>query len=199
MLPRRVLALVVGISLLPAIGVPFAHAGEPGTELQRQADRVIAILADRGQDPGVRRQAIRAIVDEAFDFEEVARRALGRAWAERSADERAQFTTLFVDLLDRAYLRRLDDWDGERIVVAGDTVEAERATVRATIVGKDGGHTPVDYVMRRADGRWRVIDINVGGTSLIGNYRVQFARLLHSGGFPYLIERLQTKVGSLQP
>jgi phospholipid transport system substrate-binding protein len=193
------LVLAAAIALSPATGVPLAHAGEAGAELQRQADRVIAILADHGQDPGVRHRAVRAVLDEAFDFEEAARRALGRAWTERSAEERTQFTTLFVDLLDRAYLRRLDEWDGERIVVAGDTVDAERAIVRAAILARDGGTTPVDYVMRRADGRWRVVDVNVAGTSLIGNYRAQFARLLQNGGFAYLMERLQTKVGSLQP
>ena len=192
------------LAILAALSLTFfaapARAGEPGLELQRQADRVIAVLADRGQPPVARRKAVRAIVDDAFDFEEAARRTLGRAWAERSADERTQFTTLFVDLLDRAYLHRLDEWDGERIVVADDTVDAGRAIVRTSIMAKDGGSMPVDYVMwRSAEGRWRVIDVNVGGASLIGNYRVQFARLLQNGGFAHLMERLQAKVASLQP
>jgi len=72
--------------------------------------------------------------------------------------------------------------------------------VRTSIIAKDGDRTPVDYVMRRSDdGRWRVVDVSVGGASLLGNYRAQFARLMQSGGFPYLMEKLQAKVSSLQP
>src|SRR4029077_10191611 len=138
--------------------------------------------------------------NEAFDFEEAARRTLGRAWGDRTADERASFVALFSDLIDRAYLRRLDAWDGQRIVVAEDVVETERALVRTSIIAKDGDRTPVDYVMRRSDdGRWRVVDVSVGGSSLLGNYRAQFARLMQSGGFPSLMEKLQAKVSSLQP
>jgi phospholipid transport system substrate-binding protein len=196
----RVPHAVVILSLLMAvlIAVPAA-AGDAAVELQRQADRVIGVLADR--TGGVDRQReVRTIVTEAFDFDEASRRTLGRAWAERTPDERESFKALFVDLLDRAYLRRLDGWDGQRIVVGDETVETDRAIVRAAIVARDGDRTPMEYHMRRSeDGRWRVIDVNVGGASLLGNYRAQFARLMQNGGFAHLMEKLQAKVASLQP
>jgi phospholipid transport system substrate-binding protein len=186
--------------LTSALAAGPARAGDAAVELQRQADRVVTILADRGTEPAARQREVRAIVCEAFDFEEAAKRTLGRAWAERTAEERAAFVGLFTDLIDRAYLRRLDAWDGQRIVVGDDVVDTDRATVRTAIVARDGDTTPVDYVMRRSDeGRWRVVDVNVGGASLLGNYRVQFARLMQTGGFPHLMERLQAKVTSLQP
>jgi len=190
------------LAVLPAVltAAPAA-AGDAAVELQRQADRVIGVLADRTAGSVVDRQReVRTIVTEAFDFDEASRRTLGRAWAERTPDERASFKALFVDLLDRAYLRRLDGWDGQRIVVGDEVLESDRATVRAAIVARDGDRTPMEYLMRRdGDGRWRVIDVNVGGASLLGNYRVQFARLIQTGGFPHLMEKLQAKVASLQP
>ena len=84
MLSRHGAALAILAALSLTFSAAPARAGEPGLELQRQADRVIAVLGDRGQPPVARRQAVRAIVDDAFDFEEAARRALGRAWAERT-------------------------------------------------------------------------------------------------------------------
>ena len=197
----RLLAILAAptILVLTVLAAPVS-AGDPAVELQRHADRVVTVLADRDRQPAERQREVRTIVSEAFDFDEAAKRTLGRAWAERSDEERATFTRLFVDLLDRAYLRRLDGWDGQRIVVGEDVVEADRATVKTAIVARDGDRTPVDYVMRRTDdGRWRVVDVSVGGASLLGNYRVQFARLMQSGGFPLLIEKLQAKVASLQP
>ncbi|HEY2994873.1 MAG TPA: ABC transporter substrate-binding protein [Methylomirabilota bacterium] len=197
----RALHVLTGLTTLALtlVAVP-ALAGDPAVELQRQADRVVTILADRNTEPVARQREVRAIVSEAFDFEEAAKRTLGRAWAERTPEERAAFVGLFMDLIDRAYLRRLDAWDGQRIVVGDDVVDTDRATVRTAVVARDGDKTPIDYVMRRSDdGRWRVVDVNVGGASLLGNYRVQFARLMQSGGFAHLMERLQAKVASLQP
>ena len=192
--------LAVVTLVVPSFLATPAGAGDAAVELQRQADRVVTVLSDQDREPAQRQREVRAIVDETFDFQEAARRTLGRAWADRTEEERATFVRLFVDLLDRAYLRRLDSLDGQRIVVGDDVVETDRATVRAAIVARDGERTPMDYVMRRStDGRWRVVDVSVGGASLLGNYRAQFARLMQTGGFPHLIERLQAKVSSLQP
>ena len=195
--PHAVAALTLLVAALTAAPV---IAGDAADELQRQADRVIGVLADRSAGTVERQREVRTIVTEVFDFDEASRRTLGRAWADRTPEERASFKALFVDLLDRAYLRRLDGWDGQRIVVGDELLDTDRATVRAAIVARDGDRTPMEYLMRRSDdGRWRVIDVNVGGASLLGNYRAQFARLMQSGGFPHLMEKLQAKVASLQP
>jgi phospholipid transport system substrate-binding protein len=197
MTPARRLAAVLTCAGL-ALAAPSA-AGEPGLLLQRQIERVLAVLDDRQRDPAERRRAVRAIVEETFDFREAARRAVGRQWEAQSPGDRARFVTLFVELIDRAYLRRVDHWDGGRIAVVDDAVEGDRATVRTAITGPGGGHTPVHYVLHRADGRWRVVDVSVDGMGLLSSYRAQFARLLDSGGFPHLLDRLQAKVASLQP
>jgi phospholipid transport system substrate-binding protein len=195
--PHAVAALTL---LAAALAASPVIAGDAADELQRQADRVIGVLADRSAAAAERQREVRTIVTEVFDFDEASRRTLGRAWAERTPEERASFKALFVDLLDRAYLRRLEGWDGQRIVVGDELLDTDRATVRAAIVARDGDRTPMEYLMRRSDdGRWRVIDINVGGASLLGNYRAQFARLMQTGGFAHLMEKLQAKVASLQP
>jgi hypothetical protein len=98
--------------LAAALAASPAIAGDAADELQRQADRVIGVLADRSTAAVERQREIRTIVTEVFDFDEASRRTLGRAWAERTPEERASFKALFVDLLDRAYLRRLDGWMG---------------------------------------------------------------------------------------
>ncbi|HEX9819816.1 MAG TPA: ABC transporter substrate-binding protein [Methylomirabilota bacterium] len=198
MTPSRVPAVLLAVSLL-ALAAP-SSAGEPGLLLQRQIDRVLATLEDRQRDPAERRRVVRAIVDETFDFQEAARRTLGRQWDAQMPEDRARFVGLFIDLVDRAYLRRVDHWNGGSIAVLDDTIEGERATVHTAITSRDGARTPVDYAMQRAaDGRWRVVDVSVGGMGLLSSYRVQFARLMDNGGFPHLMQRLEAKVASLRP
>jgi phospholipid transport system substrate-binding protein len=195
---RALPAVIAAVALL-LLATP-SSAGEPGSLLQRQFDRVLAALDDPQRDAAERRRVVRAVVDETFDFEEAARRTLGRHWDAQTPEDRARFVGLFVDLIDRAYLRRLDHWDGGSIAVVDDTIDGERATVRSTITSPDGSHMPVSYLMHRAaDGRWRVVDVSVAGANLMSSYRVQFARLMQKGGFPHLLERLEAKVVSLQP
>ena len=107
----RLIASLVTLAISVLLLAPGpAAAGEPGAQLQRQIDRVLVILEDRQRDAAVRRREVRAIVDETFDFPEAARRTLGRHWDAQTPENRARFVALFVDLIDRAYLRR---WKAE--------------------------------------------------------------------------------------
>jgi hypothetical protein len=95
---RLTTSLVVTLAIalpLPAVPAPVA-AGEPGAQLQRQIDRVLAVLEDGQRDAAERRREIRAIVDETFDFPEAAHRALGRHWDAQTPEDRARFVRLFV-------------------------------------------------------------------------------------------------------
>ena len=65
----RAVAIVAAIVVVSS-PLDWAHAGEPSALLQRQVDRVVAVLEDQGRDASARRQAVRAIVDETFDFQE---------------------------------------------------------------------------------------------------------------------------------
>ena len=93
-------------------------------------------------------------------------------------------SALFSELLNRAYLKNLDRYDGEKIVVTADSLEGDRAVVQARIVGRDGhAGMPLDFAMVRDGERWRVWDIRMQGTSMVGGYRAQFARLLQTESY----------------
>ena len=51
----------------------------------------------------------------------------------------------------------------------------------------------IDYYLERAEGGWRVYDIEVGGVSLVTNYRDSFATEIRNTGIPGLIESLKEK------
>jgi phospholipid transport system substrate-binding protein len=193
---RSSLAAVL-VTLL-VFAASLALAGEPGTQLNAGIQRVFSTLQDPAmQTPDKeveRRLAVRRVADEIFDFEETAKRALGRHWQERSPDEQHAFVGLFTDLIDRAYLRRVDRYDGEQVVIVSDAVENDQATVQTKIVTRDNSEIPVDYLMHRSgDDRWRVWDVKIGGMSLVSNYRAQFNKIIHAGSYNDLVKRLQAK------
>src|SRR5687767_11942998 len=138
----RILLLAIAVTSFVLAGGPSdVTAAGPGEQLNEGIQRVFASL----QDPELkaasketeRRLAVRRIAEEIFDFEETAKRSLGRHWQDRSPEERQEFVRLFTELIDRAYLRRVDKYDGEQVVILSDAVEGNQAVVQTRIVTRD--------------------------------------------------------------
>ena len=199
---RMIIAALLG-ALLLSLPVP-GHAGSAADDINVQAERILAVLADpqlkvAGQERA-RRQAVRRVAEDAIDFSETGRRTLGAHWDARSEAERQMFVSLFTDLLDRAFLRHVDRWDGEKLVVAGDSVEGERAIVHTRVLLRDGTQVPVDLaVVRNGGDRWRVWDVRAMGASLVSSYRAQFSRMLQGSPYDEMLVKLRAKVDALEP
>jgi len=199
---RVINAILIGGLLLTT---PLTcRAGSAADDINVQAERILAVLADpQLKVPGqerARRQAVRRVAEEAIDFGETGRRTLGAHWDGRTEAERQAFVTLFADLLDRAFLRHVDRWDGEKLVVAGDSVDGDRAIVHTKVLLRDGSQVPVDLaVVKSGDARWRVWDVRAMGASLVSSYRAQFARMLQATPYDEMLVKLRAKVDSLEP
>jgi phospholipid transport system substrate-binding protein len=197
--------VILGFSLGLLLGAPVpAFAGPAAEQLASQIERVLAVLGDPAfkGDAQVtpRRQAVRRVTDELIDWKEMGRRTLGAHWQTLADGDRTAFVTLFSELLNRAYLKNLDRYDGEKIVVTGDSVDGDRALVQARVVGRDGhGGMPLDFAMVRDGEQWRVWDIRMQGMSMVGGYKAQFARLLQSEPYDTVLRRLRERVDALQP
>jgi phospholipid transport system substrate-binding protein len=199
----RVTIVALAGALLLVMPLP-SQAGSAADDINLQAERILAVLADpQLKVPGqerARRRAVRRVAEDAIDFNETGRRTLGPHWESRSEAERQTFVSLFTDLLDRAFLRHVDRWDGERLVVAGDTVDGDLAIVHARVLLRDGSQVPVDLaVVRNGDARWRVWDVRAMGASLVSSYRAQFARMLQATPYDEMLVKLRAKVDSLEP
>lgn len=194
---RRHGVRLFAVLLLLLLGAPPAWAGPPTDQLRASIDRVIRVLEDpdlrRDVRTAERRAAVRKIATEIFDFTEITRRCLGTHWQARTPDERDEFTRLFTDLLERAYVGKLESYSGERIVYLGDAVADDTASVRTRLVTKQGTEIPVEYRMHRRDGRWLIYDVAIEGVSLVANYRAQFNKTIQTASYAGLVERLRAK------
>ena len=193
--PSLRLAAVALASLVvlagPAIG------GEPTDQLKPEIDRVIKTLEDptlKGEAKAAqRRDALRAITESVFDWEEMSRRALGPHWQGRSEAERTEFVGLFRNLIESAYASKIESYSGERVNYTGDSVEGDQATVRTRLTTRQGKEVPVDYRMLKRDARWKVYDVGVEGVSLVGNYRTQFNHIIRTSSYEELIRKLKSR------
>ena len=198
----RLGTLVYALALAAATLSSTVEAGVPTDQLRGATDRVLKVLQDAGlKEPAkrdARRQQIRAVADEIFDWQETGKRALARHWQGRSPSERQEFSTLFADLIERSYVSKIEQYSGERVVYAGETVEGDQATVRTKLITKSNTEIPIDYRMQKEGDRWRAYDVVIEGVSLVSNYRTQFNRIIQQSGYPDLVNKMKAKQEELQ-
>ena len=143
-----------------------------------------------------RRKHERAILQQLFDFQEMAQRSLG-ANARKYNDRLGEFTPLFIDFLEHAYMGTLEENGDAKIeylreIVVGDSVEINTKTSL-----KNGREYWVDYRFFLSSAGWRVYDVIVESISLVGNYRSQFDRVLRKKSFDELLQDLREKKDKL--
>jgi phospholipid transport system substrate-binding protein len=174
-------------------------AGAPTEQLHGRIDRVLQVLEDPQLKPEARtaerRQGVRIIVEEIFDFRELSQRSLGPHWKARTPAERDEFVQLFADLLERSYITKIELYSGgERIQYIAEALDGDDlATVRTKIITKQGTEVPVDYRMHRIESRWLVYDVAIEGVSLVANYRAQFNKIIQRSSFKGLLAQLVAK------
>jgi phospholipid transport system substrate-binding protein len=198
----RPLRVAMGLALLLAlVASREAGAGAPTDQLRSQIEKVLKTVEDpelkTAGKANERREAVRRIAAETFDFTEMSKRALARHWQARTPAEREEFVKLFADLLERAYVSRIENYGGEKIAYNGDTIEGDLALVRTKIITKQGTDIPVDYRMLKRNDRWLAYDVVIEGVGLINNYRTQFNKIIQTSSYQALVDRMKTKQNEL--
>jgi phospholipid transport system substrate-binding protein len=175
----------------PALG------GPPTDQVKSRVDRVIKILEDPQLKPDARtaerRAAIRLVANELFDFREISQRSLARHWQQRTPAEREEFSRLFGDVLELAYVSKIELYSGEKTQYVGELLDGEYATVRTRIVTKQGTEIPVDYRLLRMGDQWRAYDVLIEGVSLVSNYRSQFNAVIQKSSYEGLVKALRAR------
>lgn len=189
------------VSLLLVVGVSVpVLAEEPTEQIKQTTDKILSVVKDPAlKSPSKaqeRRRLIRKAVGERFDWEEMARRSLGRYWAQRTAEEKKEFVPLFSELVERTYMSKLEDYSGEKVRYDGETKEGDYVVVKVNIITQKNKDIPVHYRLKKEKGgnEWLVYDVLIEGVSLVNNYRTQFNSIILQSSYENLVKRLKAKV-----
>ncbi len=193
---KQTFALLALISLL-TLAAPAA-AAQPGQVVKAVINQVIDILnnpAYAGPAQEKRRlQLAKELVDQHFDYREMAKRSLGAAWNSLSNGQRDEFVSLFSELLEADYAGKIERYVKQvRIDYTGQSVDADYAEVR-TVVVLPNDRIPIIYHLLTVSGNWMVYDVVIDGVGLVSNYRFQFAQVIQRSSYNALLERLRNRV-----
>jgi phospholipid transport system substrate-binding protein len=189
---------LIGTFLLLAA---VARAGVPTDQIRQTTDEILkAVQQNRGEREGVveeRRTRIREIVGRRFDWENMARRSLGRYWRSGNDSQQTEFVDLFSQLLENTYLEKVEGYSGEKVMYEMERIDGLYARVFVKILTNTGKEVSVEYRVKDNDGNWLVYDVVIEGVSLVKNYRSQFNSLMSRGDFDDMLEKLRKKIDGI--
>ena len=187
------------LSLLFILSIAVSSwAVEPMEAIKQTTDKILTIVTNPALKPpskaAEKEKLIRQVVDERFDWEEMARRSLATHWAKRTPEERKEFVPLFSDLLERTYMKKVEDYSGEKVLYEGETQDGDYAVVKVKIVTKKNKDISVEYRLKKEGNNWLVYDVSILGVSLVNNYRTQFNSIISQSSYENLVKKLKEKV-----
>ena len=191
---HRYLNFALIVSVLFLMFAPNAAAETAKEQLQGSMDRVIEVLRTirSPEDIERNRNSLREILLVRFDFAAMAKESLGTRWNDLKGKQK-EFVSVFTDFVEHSYMSTLGSYQGEKIVYDHDRSDGESAEVDTRVVGGEGNPIKIEYKLHLTDGQWMVYDAVIDDVSLVGNYRSQFARILHRASLEELIQTLHAK------
>ena len=191
---HRYLNFALIVSVLFLMFAPNAAAETAKEQLQGSMDRVIEVLRTirSPEDIERNRNSLREILLVRFDFAAMAKESLGTRWNDLKGKQK-EFVSVFTDFVEHSYMSTLGSYRGEKIVYDRDRSDGESAEVDTRVVGGEGNPIKIEYKLHLTDGQWMVYDAVIDDVSLVGNYRSQFARILHRSSLEELIQTLHAK------
>jgi phospholipid transport system substrate-binding protein len=183
------LAPLIAATLLAATPTPLEVVKAGNADVQKAANA-----------PGATVEQLATVVERFVDFEELAKRALGKKWDELTPAQRKDFADTMKGLLRASYAQKAIGQAKADVKYGKETIQGDEATVNTLITVKKD-QIPVDYKLYKVAGKaggWRIFDVVTDEVSLVETYAGQFRKLIADKGFDGLLSTLKTKRAQLE-
>ena len=181
-----------------AVAHPAGATGEANPAafafIQELGSDAVKELTDQAIPQSEREVRFRRLLIDRFDMAGISKFVLGRYWRSTNEAQRAEFQRLFVEFIVNSYSARFSDYLGEGVKVMGSSAQDDGTIlVRSTVDMPSSEDIRVDWRLRRAEGKFVIVDMIVEGVSMEVTQRSQFASMIQDHGVDGLIEALRTK------
>lgn len=191
------------VLLLIIITITSANAmkqDEIKTVMTKKIDDVLTILEQKNLTINKKGEQIIKIIDEVFDYELMARVALGKeTWDTLTEKKQKEFTKIFETKLKNSYIEKLEFYNDQKVKIVGlNPYKNARLQLETELLGKEGIYKiNYNFYNKSKDGeQWLIYDVDLVGVSIIQTYRQQFSGLLKEKTFDemlVLLEKANTK------
>ena len=110
------------------------------TVMTKKIDNVLTILEQKNLPINKKGEQIIKIIDEVFDYELMARIALGKeTWDTLSEQKQKEFTKIFETKLKNSYIEKLELYNDQKVKILGlNPYKNARLQLETELLGKEG-------------------------------------------------------------
>lgn len=193
----RSFGLLAALLVAPASALDEKGSVEVVAALNQGLEEVLRQAAEL--DYRGRYERLDPILAAAFDFDFMARQALGRQWDDLGAEDQRRWVAAFRDLTNATYAGRFNRFSGQRFETLEESAAAhETVIVRSRVIDPAGEDVDLTYRLRQDGEQWKVIDVYLKGTvSEVALRRSEYASVLRREGFEALLAAVHRRVAAL--
>ena len=174
-------------------GINAATNEGPKEQLEKSVNKILNILQSENYKGSEKKdkchQLVLNVVNDMFDFREMAKSSLGKNWNNLSPEEQENFVGLFTNLIEQRYIGKIDSYNNQKVVYKKQRVKGNKAIIYTDIIDKDL-EIPIDYRLKEKQGKWLIYDMKIENVSLIANYRRDFDSIIRKEKFAGLMEKI---------
>jgi phospholipid transport system substrate-binding protein len=185
----------IATAALVAASLAAGAQTAPDALIQQLSTEVIDTVKSDKAIQGGDVSKIVALVDSKVmphvNFEKMTARAVGQPWRSATPEQKARLQAEFKTLLVRTYAGALTQVKDQNVALKpfrGNPADDE-VVVRSEVKGK-GEPIQLDYRLEKAGDGWKIVDVNVVGVWLVGQYQNTFKQWAAEGGVDGLIAKL---------
>jgi phospholipid transport system substrate-binding protein len=180
-----------------ALSAPRTLAAEDATSfVSHAADSVLALARDKGLSQDEFKRRLRAIAEQDFDVQRIARFALGQYWRSASDTDRQEFAEAFEDYMVQVYAAHFRQYSGANFKVVGQRAQGD-TTMVTTEIAQASGQPPAKVIWQVAHqpNGYKITDVVIEGISQAVTYREEFSSVIgqHGGQISALTQQLREK------
>lgn len=172
-----------------------AAASGATTPVQGTRDLVAAITAKEAAQAG----AIRRVKDY-FDYDHLVAVPIEPHKEKLNNEQLAKYSEIFRELLENApFIASLGDGQELEYTISDPVTKNDQVKVALQAYNAETDvDTAVEFVWRKQDDTWRVVDVSLDGASMLKGYQNQFGRILKKEGADGLLTRIADRLAKVK-
>lgn len=164
------------------------------SQMNTKIDNILVILKNKELTNGKKGEQIIKIIDEVFDYEVMAKIALGKeAWLSVDNQKQEEFVKAFENRLKNSYIEKLELYTDQKVnIVSLEPYKKTRLQLNTEVVGSDETYK-INYKFynNKKVKEWLIYDVDLLGVSIVQTYKQQFAGELKQKSFDELLAALK--------
>lgn len=147
-----------------------------------------------------RYETLKPVLIKTFDFSFMIKYAVGQPWKTLQTEPKQKLIEAFTDFTIATYADRFNGYSGEKIKTKNQQ-DGPRGTklIKTELVKKDGSVIKLNYLLRKNERGWQIIDIFLKGSiSELATKRSEYNATVKKYGLNSLIGRIKERAVAIK-